>query len=126
MVIKIKPSEFFSVDSQEDVRAAWDFALKMLSGVLRAKPCFIALDEVDTYFVGLENHPRFIEGVCRAVREINALKDPKIHCLLLLKQGVWRSLFEKPEEYDKIKHSMEFLRWDLLGCVSVLFVTELQ
>ena len=29
-------------------------------------------------------------------------------------------MFEAPEEYDKIKHSMEFLKWDVVGCAAVL------
>jgi hypothetical protein len=119
-LIKFKPSDFFSIENQEHFDAAWDSAVRFLAQSLAERQSFIVLDDVDTYFVGLEDHPRFIEGLCRAVNEINKISEVKIYCVLLLKQGVWRTLFERPEEYDKIKHTMEFLSWDLLGCTSVL------
>lgn len=118
--ISFKPSEFFSVDNQKHFSSAWESSVDFLRKNLGNRESLIVLDDVDTYFVGLEHHPRFIEGICRAVAEINAISNPKIFCLLLLKQGIWRTLFEKPEEYDKIKQSMEFLKWDFLGCISVL------
>ena len=119
-LIKFNPSDFFSVDNQQSCNAAWEAAIKFLGEKLGDRTSLLVLDDVDSYFVGLENHPRFIEGLCRAVIEINSVASPKLYCILLLKQGVWRTLFESPEEYDKIKSSMEFLKWDLLGCTAVL------
>ena len=118
--IKIEPSEFFNVEKQEAFDFAWNSSVDFLSKTIGKRDAFIVLDDVDSYFVGIEKHPRFVEGLCRAIVDINRLSAPRIYCILLLKQGIWRSLFEAPEEYDKIKHSMEFLKWDVVGCAAVL------
>jgi hypothetical protein len=118
--IKFKPGEFFNVEHQEGFDEAWDAAVGLLSRTIKKQEIFVVLDDVDSYFMGIEKSPRFIEGLCRAVMELNTVSAPKIYCLLLLKQGVWRTLFEQPEEYDKIKHYMEFIKWDLVGCAAVI------
>ena len=118
--IKFKPGEFFNVDRQESFDEAWEAAIDLLGRTFKKQEIFVVLDDVDSYFVGIETGPRFVEGLCRAVVELNQVLKPKIYCLLLLKQGSWRTLFEQPEEYDKIKHYMEFLKWDLVGCAAVI------
>ena len=119
-LLKIDPAKFFSVDIESKADSAWETAISLLKEKAESKNMFIVLDDVDTYFSGLEEEPRFIEGLCRAVIEINSIDGLNLYCVLLVKQGVWRTLFAKPDEYDKIKYCIEFLSWDIHQCAAVL------
>ena len=78
--IKIEPSEFFNVEKQEAFDFAWNSSVDFLSKTIGKRDAFIVLDDVDSYFVGIEKHPRFVEGLCRAIIEINRLSYTAYCC----------------------------------------------
>lgn len=117
-MVSFDPAKFLEVDSQNELGASWSDLKTLLT--LSKKNCFVVLDDIDDYFIGIEHSARFIAALCRAVIDINAELKPTIFVLLLMKQGIWRQLFSNPEEYDKIKSVIEFLRWDLDHCSAVL------
>jgi hypothetical protein len=119
-VMKFDPAKLLDVSNEEHSDDAWEDSIKLLNEELGGKSGLMVIDDVDSYFPGIESSPRFIEGLFRAIREINDLKELKIFCLLLVKQGLWRSLFENQEEYDKVKKSVDFLSWNIDNCAAVL------
>ena len=119
-VMKFNPAKLLDVSNEEHSDDAWEDSIKLLKEELGGKSALMVIDDVDSYFPGIESSPRFIEGLFRAIREINDIKDLKIYCLLLVKQGVWRRLFENQEEYDRVKKSVDFLSWNIDNCAAVL------
>jgi hypothetical protein len=118
--VQFDPKALFDVDKQNNLDGSWSAIKNLIKTTFNSQRCFMVLDDIDDYFVGLENSPRFIEGLCRAVLDINEQLRPHVYCLLLMKQGIWRKLFANPEEYDRIKFSIEFLRWNRDSCAAVL------
>src|SRR4029077_1520043 len=87
---------------------------ELLEGVLSAltgKRAYIMIDDADDVFPGLEENPAFVEGLARAVNDINRLAGSRIHVLLFLKYGVWRRWFEHQQEYDKVAHLIQEISW---------------
>jgi hypothetical protein len=87
---------------------------ELLDGVLASladKQVYIMIDDADDVFPGLEENPVFVEGLARAVNDINRLAGTRIHVLLFLKYGVWRRWFEHQQEYDKVAHIIQEISW---------------
>jgi hypothetical protein len=83
------------------------------------KPCFdkrkivILFDDVDDVFLGADKreYSAFVEGLIRAARTINLEFENSIHFLVFLKYGVYRSFFDRPNDFDKVKDYILELKW---------------
>jgi hypothetical protein len=78
------------------------------------KPVLILFDDIDDIFLGSKdsNYRVFIEGLIRAARTINLDFDDKVHFLVFLKYGVYRSFYEYPSDYDKVKDYILEIHWN--------------
>ncbi|MEU1273486.1 hypothetical protein [Streptomyces sp. NPDC005799] len=72
----------------------------------------ILIDDVEDVFPGISDNPLFLEGVARAVVDINEGGKERLHAVLFVKQGLWRSWYESPKEYSKVRSKIDFLTWD--------------
>ncbi|MFF4421136.1 P-loop ATPase, Sll1717 family [Streptomyces sp. NPDC001549] len=72
----------------------------------------ILIDDVEDVFSGISDNPLFLEGVARAVADINNHGEERLHAVLFVKHGLWRSWFERPKEYDRVRSVIDFLTWD--------------
>ncbi|MBE4741994.1 P-loop ATPase, Sll1717 family [Streptomyces caniscabiei] len=80
----------------------------------------ILIDEVEVVFDGISENPLFLEGVVRAVVEINARAEEKIHVILFIKQGLWKSWYEDQREYDRVSDRLGFITWDHPALVELI------
>lgn len=94
------------------VQSAWKTAYQELVEALEGERAYIMIDDAEDVFPGLEENADFIEGLARAVHDINRDSRARIHALLFLKYGVWRYWYENQREYDKVRHTVLILTWD--------------
>ncbi|MEV5998874.1 hypothetical protein AB0M25_06205 [Streptomyces griseomycini] len=80
----------------------------------------ILIDDVEDVFPGIDHNPLFLEGVVRAIAEINNRGRNNLHALLFVKHGLWRAWFETQKEYDKVSHVIDFLTWDHESLVNLI------
>jgi len=80
----------------------------------------ILIDDVEEVFLGIEKNPLFLEGIVKAVAEINRRGLGKIHALLFVKHGLWRVWFEDHKDYDKVDSLIDFLAWDHQALVELI------
>jgi hypothetical protein len=73
---------------------------------------YILIDDVDDVISGIENNVRFLEGVARSLSVINQRCGERLHALMFLKHGIWKSWATAPDEYDKVEDRIAFLTWD--------------
>lgn len=73
---------------------------------------YILIDDVDDVISGIENNLRFLEGVARSLNLINEHGGRRLHALMFLKHGIWKSWETNPDEYDKVEERIGFLKWD--------------
>lgn len=76
------------------------------------KHAYILIDDTEDVFPGIEGNIDFLEGLSRAVYDINNLTNSKVHVLLFLKYGFWRQWFENQRELDKIFDAVMILSWN--------------
>jgi hypothetical protein len=94
------------------VDTAWPEAQQGVLAALGNRRAYIMIDDADDVFPGLEKNPVFVEGLARAVHDINRASKERLHVLLFLKHGVWRRWFENQQEYDRVEHVIQHLSWD--------------
>jgi hypothetical protein len=109
---KVNLSKLVGSDSAKIVYAAWKTVISDVTKALKTKHGYIMIDDAEDVFPGIENSPDFLEGVARAVHDINKEGSKLLHVLLFLKYGIWRHWFENQREYDKVDHVIAFLSWD--------------
>lgn len=94
------------------VKSAWDEAHNELMKLLKGRRVYIMIDDAEDVFPRLEANPDFLEGLVRAISDLNHASGSTIHALLFVKYGVWRQWFKNPREYDKVNHLILILRWN--------------
>jgi hypothetical protein len=77
-------------------------------------PALILFDDIDDIFLGADTevYRVFVEGLIRAAKTINLRFGRHIHFLVFLKYGVFRSFYEEPHDYDKLKQYILVLQWN--------------
>lgn len=83
------------------------------------KPCFaknrilVLFDDIDDVFLGADKpgYTTFVEGLIRAARTLNLEFKDAVHFLVFMKYGVYRTFFDRPRDYDKVKSYILVLRW---------------
>jgi|GEM_PF-2813880 hypothetical protein len=94
-----------------------------LTPALKERQAYILIDDVDDVFAGADRNADFLEGLLRAAKEINKAFGHLIHCLIFLKSGVFKLLFENANEYDKLRdYIAASISWDKNGLTSLLAV----
>lgn len=81
---------------------------------------YILIDDVEIVFPGIERNPDFVEGLVWSITDINDAGGDSLHALIFIKHGLWRSWFERPTEYDRLKHGLAFLSWDRKTLVELI------
>lgn len=102
-----------------------DTTNKLVTDVIGAlhvagQPGSILIDDVEDVFNGIEKNPLFLEGIVRAVEEINRRGSNSIHVLMFVKHGHWRAWFDAPKEYDRVSDVIGFLTWDHEALVELI------
>lgn len=93
------------------VRDTWDTMVRDVGAALSGKRGYILIDDVEDVFPGIEQNANFMEGLARAVVEINQALGAKVHVLLFVKYGIWRYWFDNQREYDKVQNAIEMVSW---------------
>lgn len=73
---------------------------------------YILIDDVEDVISGIENNLLFLEGVARSLSVINDNSGGRLHALMFLKHGIWKSWEMAPDEYDKVEDRIAFLTWN--------------
>lgn len=94
------------------LQSAWKCLIGDIKEALKRKRAYIMIDDAEDVFHGIESNPNFLEGVARAVHDINDKVTNQLHVLLFLKYGIWRNWYENPREYDKVEDVISILSWD--------------
>lgn len=81
---------------------------------------YILIDDVEDIIPGIEKNLLFLEGVARSLTTINQRAGDKLHALMFLKHGVWKSWTISPNEYDKVEDRVAFLSWDRASLVKMI------
>lgn len=108
----VKLKELFKANSKPIVQNALDELLANILDALGNKKAYIIIDDAEDVFNNLEQNADFIEGLVRAVNDINNVAKNKLHVLLFLKYGIYRYWFENQKEYDKVRHIIQIISWD--------------
>lgn len=99
-------------ESDGELETDWTALAGKLSERLREKRGYMLIDDVESVVPGIEHNPELVEALCRAVVEINHQLGQRLHVLIFLKQGLWRSWFENQRKCGSIKDSIEYITWD--------------
>lgn len=80
------------------------------------RPALVLFDDIDDTFLGAddEKYSSFVEGLIRAAKSINLAYGKAIHFLVFLKYGLFRSFYERPRDYDKVRNYIVVLKWNEL------------
>ncbi len=85
-----------------------------------SKRGYILIDDVEDVFPGIEQNADFLEGLARAVSELNRALGARLHALLFVKYGIWRYWFEHQREYDKVSSDIELVSWNSAALVQLI------
>ncbi|MDX2554736.1 P-loop ATPase, Sll1717 family [Streptomyces stelliscabiei] len=110
----LRLGELLKQEASSVLQSSLDKLVADVAAALRSahKRGAILIDDVESVFDGIWKNPLLLEGLARAVRDINERGSDRIHAVLFVKHGLWRSWYEKQEEYDKVRGVIEFLTWD--------------
>ncbi|RSM42655.1 hypothetical protein DMA12_20750 [Amycolatopsis balhimycina DSM 5908] len=117
---KIRLADLLRRDDADVLQVTVDKLMTNVLDALQTRRGAIMIDDAEDVFPGIVENPRFLEGVVRAVSDINVHSGNRIHALLLIKHGLWRSWYENQREYDRVKHSIGFLSWDHSALVELI------
>ena len=81
---------------------------------------YILIDDVEDVFPGIEANADFLEGLARAVVEMNDALGNRLHVLLFVKYGIWRYWFDHQREYDKVSSDIQMISWDSQALVDLI------
>ena len=109
---KVNLAELLRASSGAIVQSAWKNIVVEVCDSLKNKRGYIMIDDAEDVFPGIENNPDFLEGLVRAIYDINRETKSRLHVLLFLKYGIWRHWFENQKEYDKVSDIVVFLSWN--------------
>ena len=102
------------------INDAWESLVQGLADSLSPQRGYILIDDVEDVFPGIQANPDFLEGLVRAVVEINAKLGARLHVLLFVKHGIWRHWFENQREYDRVKAYIRHLSWNHMSLVELV------
>ncbi len=102
------------------VKDAWETMVRDIGSALSGKRGYILIDDVEDVFPGIEQNANFMEGLSRAVVEINQALGSKLHVLLFVKYGIWRYWFDNQREYDKVQSAIEMVSWTSAALVDLI------
>jgi hypothetical protein len=90
-----------------------DRYIEPLTKCFEQSPALLLFDDIDEIFMGADEktYPTFIEGLIRAAKTINLKFQNRIHFLVFLKYGTFRSFFERPRDYEKVGSYITVLQW---------------
>lgn len=110
---KLDLSKLAAAEHSGLVRDAWDDMVRKIGTALATsnKRGYILIDDVEDVFPGIEQNADFMEGLARAVVEINRSFGARLHALLFAKYGIWRFWFDHQREYDKVSSDVEMVSW---------------
>ncbi|WP_201406833.1 P-loop ATPase, Sll1717 family [Mycobacterium intracellulare] len=117
---KVSLGKLLKSDATQWVQNAIDELVTGVTSALEGQRGYILIDDVEDVFPGIEENPIFLEGVVRSVKDINTLAQGRLHALIFIKHGLWKSWFENPREYDRVKSIIGFLEWDDNSLVSLI------
>ncbi|MCC7540561.1 MAG: hypothetical protein IT379_30370 [Deltaproteobacteria bacterium] len=109
--VEVDLEPLFKPAAAKFVQAAWQEACDATVDALGGRRAYIMIDDAEDVFPGMERNPAYIEGIARAVVDINERASAGLHVLLFLKYGVWRYWFEHQTEYDKAKPYIQHISW---------------
>lgn len=119
-LLRVNLGRIFHSDASAVVREANENLVKGIIAELKGVKAYVMIDDVDDIFTGSERTPLFVEGLVRAVEDMNDLAGAKIHTLLFLKAGVFRAWFERQREFDKVAHRIQEISWDDSSLVELI------
>ncbi|WP_136659869.1 hypothetical protein [Nitratireductor sp. XY-223] len=108
----ISLDKLFSSQSNAIVNNSLNSLVERFINTIGSRRVYIQIDDLEEVFNRIEENPVFIEGLVRAVSDINKRTGNKIHVLLCMKLGLWKILSEGRREYDKVRDQFEFLDWN--------------
>ena len=111
--INVNFSRLLAAPAAAFVTEAWNALVDDIVKALKDTRGYITIDDAEDIFRGFEGNPAFIEGLARAVSDINARTENRLHVLLFLKQGIWRIWYDDQREYDKVRQLVAFQAWDV-------------
>jgi hypothetical protein len=110
--VQINLGRLLQAESAPAVTKATKELIDGLLAALGKRRVYLMIDDADDIFQGLEKNPAFVEGLARAMEDVNRLAGNRIHALLFLKQGIWRAWYERQQELDRINHIIQEISWD--------------
>ncbi|RAS58958.1 hypothetical protein C8D87_11611 [Lentzea atacamensis] len=110
--INLRLADLLKREEGNLVQVAIEKLMADVLAALESKRGAIMIDDVEDVFPGTIENPLFLEGVVRAVSDINTRGKDRVHVLLFVKHGLWRSWYENQREYDRVRHAIGFLSWD--------------
>jgi len=111
-LLKLDPKALLKEKTTSVVNNAFTEIVKEIKEALASKRGYILIDDADDVIENLEKNPRFIEGLVRAVKDINENLGERLHVLLFLKSGVYQVWHDSQHELNKVRHVIEELTSD--------------
>lgn len=108
----ISLDKLFSSQSNAIINKSLGELIESFLSALGDRRVYIQIDDLEEVFDRIEENPVFIEGLVRAVSDLNKSTGGSVHVLLCMKLGLWKIMSEKRREYDKVRDQFEFLEWN--------------
>lgn len=118
---KLSLGKLLRMDATEWVQNAIDSLIAGVVPALENKRGYILIDDVEDVFPGIAENPIFLEGVVRSLKDINTATGNRLHALIFIKHGLWKSWSENNRrEYDKVRSVIGHLQWDRESLVALI------
>ncbi|BCO59623.1 hypothetical protein LTQ56_17685 [Mycobacterium intracellulare subsp. intracellulare] len=118
---KLSLGKLLKTDATEWVQNAIDSLISGVVPALENKRGYILIDDVEDVFPGIAENPIFLEGVVRSIKDINVKTGDRLHVLIFIKHGLWKSWSENNRrEYDKVRSVIGHLQWDREALVALI------
>lgn len=91
----------------------FDLYVKNLKTCFSEKRVLIIFDDIDDVFLGADkdSYTAFVEGLIRTARTINEDFAETVQFLVFMKYGIYRTFYENPRDYDKVKDYILTIDW---------------